>query len=434
MKKIEHKSETTLPPSDPSNVIRFGVILLILVFGVIGGWMAYAPLASSSVASGEVIIGGNKQVVRHLDGGRVKEIYVKDGDKIQKGDRLIKLDDVQFKEMLKNLESELQSTLAEQARLQAELDNKDTILFPEGIQREIQENQERIFRTRKRSLKDEELIAKKRVLQTKKEISSLEALIAANIKRLKEISKQLREQNILFKEKLIDKLKIQELQKEENRLRGELSSKRADIARLKEKISEIEAQELLNKKRFREEVLDKLIKSQSKLESLKARIATTKDKLKRTEIKAPVGGTIVGIKVHTAGDIIKAGEEILEIVPNDYKPLIVAYINLQDIDRVHVGEMSKITFPAFDMQNMQPIDGKVIYVSADSMESRKLRGVFYQAKIELTPKGEKMLQENNLTLVAGMPAVAMINTGERTVLEYLIKPFKDMFRKSFNEE
>jgi len=318
--------------------------------------------------------------------------------------------------------------------LQAELDNKDTILFPEGIQREIQEKQERIFRTRKRSLKDEELIAKKRVLQTKKEISSLEALIAANTRRLKEISKQLREQNILFKEKLIDKLKIQELQKEENRLRGDISSKRADIARLKEKISEIEAQELLNKKRFREEVLDKLIKSQSKLESLKAKIATTKDKLKRTEIKAPVGGTIVGMKVHTVGDIIKAGEEILEIVPNNYKPLIVAYINLQDIDKVHVGEMSKITFPAFDMKNMQPIDGKVIYVSADSMENKKLGGIFYQAKIELTTKGEKMLEENNLTLVAGMPAVAMIHTGERTVLEYLIKPFKDMFRKSFNEE
>ncbi len=434
MNKIVEKEEVTLPPSDPTKIVLFGIVLLIVVFGVIGGWMAYAPLASSSVANGKVVIGGVKQKVQSLDGGRVKAIYINDGDIVKKDTLLIKLDDVQIEEALKNLKSQYQNTMVEYARLKAELENKNKINFPNNIDKHLIETQKSIFKTRKKSLNDERLISKKRVIQAKKQIGSLKALINSNKRRLKDVIEQKREQQILFKQRLINKLKIQELEKEENLLKGDIASKRADILRLREKIGEIETQELLSKKKFREDVLNKLVQTQSEIEKLKAQIATSEDKLKRTEIKAPIGGAIVGLKVHTIGDVIRPGADILEIVPADYKPLIVAYVNLKDIDKVKIGEKSIVTFPAFNMKNMQPIEGKVIYISADSMKNKDLRGYFYKAKIELTEKSKKELNDNNLTLVSGMPVVAMINTGNRTMLDYLIKPFVDMFRKSFNEE
>ena len=434
MEKNSNEGQVVSPPDDPTKIIRFGVIFLVIVFGLIGGWIAYAPLASSSVAPGKVVVGGVKRKVQHLDGGKVAFIYIKDGDRIKKGDVLIKLDDIQIKEILSNLQVQYQNAIAKYARLKAELEEKESINFPENITEEIKKDQKSIFQTRKKSLKDEELISKKRVVQTKNQINSLEALIDTNNMRLKDISKQIAEQEILFREKLIDKSKIQELRREANRLKGDNESKRADIARLKEKINEIKAQELLSRKKFKEDVLEKLVRTQAAIEDLKTKIETTKERLKRTVIKAPIGGVVVGLKVNTVGDVIKPGEDILEIVPNDYEPLIVAYVQLQDIDKVKVGEQTKITFPAFDMKNMQPIEGKVIYVSADSMENKNIRGSFYQAKIALTDEGKKQLEDHNLTLVAGMPAVAMINTGERTALEYFIKPFKDMIRKSFNEE
>ena len=422
------------PPNDPSSVIRFGIIFLIIVFGFITVWMAYAPLAVSSVAPGKVVMGGVKQKVQHLDGGRVKKIYIQDGDSVKKGDILIKLDDVQIKEMLKNLKSEYQSTLAKYARLKSELNNKDSIDFPKDIDKKFIQTQQSIFNTRKKSLKDEELISKKRVTQTKKQINSLQAIIDSNRKRLKDAKKQLAEQEILFKQKLINKEKIEDLKKEINGLKGDIASKEADIARLKEKINEIKTQDFLNKKKFKEDVLNKLVETESKLENLKAKIAMNEDKLKRTEIKAPVSGTVVNLKVHTIGDVIKPGTDILEIVPQNYEPIIVAYVNPQDIDKVKVGEECKITFPSFDMKDMQPIEGNVSYVAADATENKELKGTFYESKIKLTEKGKEDLKNNNLVLVSGMPAVVMIKTGERTVLEYLIKPIKDMFRKSFNEE
>ncbi len=434
MKELEKKEPIEIPPHDPSSIIRFGIIFLIIVFGILGGWMAYAPLAASSVASGKVVMGGVKRKVQHIDGGRVKKIYVQDGDYVKKGDILIKLDDAQIKEMLKNLKSEYQRALAKRARLQAELDNNESIEFPDGISNEYIENQQRIFKTRKKSLQDQDIISQKRVMQSKKQISALEALINSNTKRLKDASKLLAEQEVLFKQKLISKTKIEDLKKEINGLKGDIASKQADIARLKEKINEIQTQQFLSKKKFKEDVLNQLVKTQSDIDNLKAKIAMNEEKLKRTEIKAPIGGTIVDLKVHTVGDVIKPGADILEIVPDNYEPLIVAYVNLKDIDKVKIGQECKISFPSFDMRNMQPIKGKVVYISADTVENRKLKGSFYEAKIKLTKEGKKELEDNKLALVSGMPAVVMINIGNRTALEYFIKPFKDMFRKSFNEE
>ncbi len=428
------KKNSSMPSDNTAPAIIFGLIVVITIFGFIGGWMYYAPLASTSVASGQVVAGGAKQTVQHLDGGSVKAIHIKDGDIVKKGDILIELNDIQIKENLNILKSKYQDALAIYARLKAQRDNKSSIHFPKGIKRSIVQNQINIFNISKKSLRDEDIITKKRILQTKKQIASLKALIDSNQKRLRTIAKQKEEQEILFAQQLVDKLKIQELEREANRIEGDIASKIADIARLKEQINELNTQRLLRKKKFKEDILDKLVKTKSQIEDLKSKIIAAKDKLKRTKIKAPVAGTIVGLKIHTIGGVIRRGENILEIVPKDSKLLIVAKVKTTDIDKVKVGLLAQVMFPAFNMKKIHFIEGRVINVSADSFVDKASHKPYYEAKIEVTKEGLNELKKHNYTLVAGMPATVMIQLGTRTTLEYLLKPFQNILIRGFNEE
>jgi len=433
MSNIE--DEVKMPSSNPTPAILFGLTVVFIVFGVIGGWMYYAPLDSSSVAIGQVSAGAAKKTVQHLDGGIIKKIYVKDGDVVKKGDILLELEDIQLKETLKSLQSQYEDALALLNRLEAQRDDRDKITFSEEIKnKSLIEAQKNIFYTTKKSLRDENIITQKRIKQIKKQISSLRALIESRERRLRLIRKEKREQQILFEEQLVDKLKLQELEKEENDIQGEISSKLADIARLKEQISELKTQQLLREKKFKEETLEKLVQTKTKIADLKAKIISTKDKLSRTKIIAPTSGVIVGLKKHTIGGVIGRGEEILEIVPQDSKLIVIAQVKTTDIDRVKVGQYADLMFPAFNMRKIHVIEGRVISVSADSFIDKATRQPYYEAKIELTKKGEEELKKHGFSLVSGMPATVMIKLEKRTALEYIIKPFKDMIIRGFNEE
>jgi epimerase transport system membrane fusion protein len=424
-----------MPSHNTTPAILFGLTVLFIVFGLFGGWSYYAPLATSSVASGQVSAGLAKKTIQHLDGGIVKAIYVKDGDIVKKGEVLIELEDIQIKENLNILNSQYQDMIALSARLKAQRDNKSSIAFPkEATNKNIIKNQKNIFYANKKSVKDEDIITQKRVLQTKNQISSLKALINSNKNRLRAIAKERKEQQILFNQQLVDKLKIQDLDREANRIEGDISSKISDVARLREQINELKTQKLLRKKKFKEETLDKLVQTKSKIEDLKSKIIATKDKLKRTKIIAPTSGTIVGLKMHTIGGVIGRGQDILEIVPKDAKLIVIAKVKTTDIDDVHVGLVANMMFPAFNAKKLHVINGKVITVSADSFVDKASHQPYYEAKVELTEQGMKELKKHNFTLVAGMPATVMIQTGTRTLLDYFIKPFKQMTSRGFNEK
>jgi epimerase transport system membrane fusion protein len=431
----KEEDEVKMPSSNTAPAITFGLSIVIIVFGIIGGWMYYAPLDSSSVAIGKVSAGSAKKTVQHLDGGIIKKIYVKDGDSVNKGDILIELEDIQLKETLKSLEAQYQDALALLNRLEAQRDNKDTIIFSKEItNKSLIKTQKNIFYTTKKSLKDEDIITEKRIIQTQKQISSLKALIESRKKRLYLIRQEKYEQEALFQEQLVDKTKLQELEKEENDIEGDISSKLADIARLKEQISELKTQKLLREKKFKEETLENLVQTKVKITDLKAKIISTKDKLSRTKILAPTSGVIVGLKKHTVGGVIGRGEEILEIVPKDSKLIVIAQVNTTDIDRIKVGQYADLMFPAFNMRKIHIIEGKVIGVSADSFIDKATGQPYYEAKIELTKDGENELRKNGFILVSGMPATVMIKLERRTALDYIIKPFKEMVIRGFNEE
>lgn len=431
---MENK-KITMPSYDDSSVIRFGLAVIFIVFVMIGGWMAYAPLASSAVAIGRVSADLDKKTIQHLEGGKIDTIYVKDGDSVKKDQILLKLSDVQIKAQLNILNTQYQDVLALFARLKAQRDGSKTVEFSsESTDENIINNQKNIFETTKRKIEDEKIITNNRIVQLKNQIDGLGSLISSKENRKSSITEEILEWESLYKQRLVDKQRIRDLQRENNMIEGDLASTKSEIAKINEQISELETQQLLREKEFQKETLERYVDAKSMISDLKAKIVATQDILDRTSITAPIDGVVVGFNMNTEGGIITPGKPILEIVPQDSKLIVVAQVQTTDIDKVHVGLIADIRFSAFDLTQAHVVEGKVIHVSADSFVDEVSGAPYYKAKIEVTKDGVKSLKQNHFVLVSGMPAEVMIKTGERTALSYLVKPFTDMLSRSFNEE
>jgi epimerase transport system membrane fusion protein len=431
----QDKKELTMPSTDPSKVIVFGFSVIFIVFGLIGGWMSYAPLAASSVAVGKVSADTNKKTVQHLEGGKIDAIYVKDGDVVKKGQILLKLSDVQIKAQLNILNSQYQDSIALFARLQAQRDDLDKINFPEDLMDENAiKDQTNIFETTKRTIKSENEITQNRIVQLENQIDGLTSLIDGKIKRLNSISEEIKEWEELFKKQLVDKQRIRELKREENLINGDVSNTKSEILKLKEQISELKGQQLLREKEFKKETLQRYVEVKSNISDLKAKIIAQNDTLSRTSILSPSNGIVVGMNLHTVGGVVNSSKTILEILPENSKLIVIAQVVTNDIDKVRTGLLSDIRFSAFNLNQAHVVEGKVVHVSADNFIDEATGMPYYEAKIEVTDKGKEQLKEYGFTLVAGMPAEVMIRIGTRTPMSYFVKPFMDMLSRGFNEE
>ena len=428
-------NEIKMPSSDVGGVITFGLSVIFVVFVLLGGWMALAPLSSSSVAIGKVSADLNKKTIQHLEGGKLTAILVKDGDKVKKGQVLLKLRDVQIKAQLDILNAQYQDAIALLARLKAQIDKKDFITFPKEVTNKTSiTDQTNIFNTTLKTIRDEKKITKNKISQLEKQISGLKSLIESKEKRKASVTEEMKEWENLFKQRLVDKQRIRELKRDNDSVEGDIANSISEIAKLNEQISETKTTQLLREKEFKNDILQKYVEAKAHVSDLKSKIIANEDTLKRTVIKSPIDGTIVGLKIHTVGAIIRAGEPILEVIPDNAELIVIAQVQTTDIDKVRKGLLANIMFSAFNLKQIHVIQGVVTHVSADSFVDEATGMPYYQAKIKVNKEGRKILKEHGFVLVSGMPAQVMIKLGERTALSYLIKPFRVMLEKSFNEE
>lgn len=384
---------------------------------------------------GKVSADLDKKTLQHLEGGVIEHIYVKDGDAVKKGDMLLKLKDIHIKSQLDNYKTQYSDALALYSRLVAQRDDLDKVVYPSELTNQsIIKEQNNIFFETKKSIEDEKIISGNRVVQLENQIEGLRSVIEAKTSRMNSISEEIQEWEELYKQKLVDKLKIRDLSREKNMLEGDIAQSKSEISKLSESINEINNQQLLREKEFKKETLNKLVEAKSAMFDLKSKIASLQDTLQRTNIVSPIDGTVVGLNLHTVGGVVSPGRDILEIVPKRSKLIVLAKVKTSDIDKVHVGLTADIRFSAFNTRKTHVIEGKVIHVSADSFIDEASHQPYYEAKIEVTDKGNEDLKSYGFELVSGMPAEVMIKTGERTALSYLVKPFTDMLSRSFNEE
>jgi HlyD family type I secretion membrane fusion protein len=416
-----------------------GGTVIALAFGGMGGWAATVPLASAIIAKGHVTVDTNRKHVQHLEGGIVADLRVRDGDVVKENEVLIRLDDTRAKASLAIVASAYREELAKEARYIAERDEKDTIEWPEDLRNAARDpaltalltSQQAIFESRRETLRGETDILGERIRQLEEEIEGLTAQKAASEKQIELINEELKGLLDLYSRGQTTRPRILALQREAARLEGERGELIGKVARSRKAVGETKLEIIQKQKAFRNEVVSALRDVQAKVNDLRERFVAAQDVLERIDIRAPVAGKIVGLAVHSNGSVIKPAETILEIVPSDDRLLIEVQVEPQDIDNVAVRQEAEVRMLAFKQRTTPTLKGRVSYVSADALKNAQTGATFYLARIEVPETELKRLESQ--ALQPGMPAQAMIQTGKRTAIAYMVQPILDSINRAWRE-
>jgi len=437
------KSEAIQPEKDhrsnPRGPLVFGLALIVIAFGGFVVWAASAPLDSAVLASGVVVVESERKVVQHLEGGIVKEILVQDGDYVNKGDLLILMDDTRARSLVEIIKGQLNSELALEARLIAEREDVEHIVFPVELLyqenedvRQILEGQQQLFDARRQSLQGQLDILNQRIAQYREQIEGLKA---------QQISRE--QQIILFEQELVGLEQLSaagniaenfviEKKRQLARLQGEQGKFRADVALSRQGIGETKLQIQQVRKTMQEQVVTQLRETQNSIADLKERFVTASDVLDRIEVLAPASGVVIGLNVHTVSGVIGPGVNILEIVPQDEELIFEARVQTTDIDDIEPGQRATVRLSAFSFRNTLLIEGEVINVSADSLTDPYTGASYYAARIRVPQ--EELAKLGDARLYPGMPVEAQIKTGKRTMLAYIMTPVSDILARAFKEK
>lgn len=436
---IDGEYSEQLPTSD-KRFRRLGLAILLVAFGGFGTWAVTAKLAVAVVAPGSVSIESFKRTVQHLEGGIVREILVEDGDRVEAGEPLIVLSDTQARAQLDIARSQYLINRAMEVRLLAEQKGDEELAFPEELTesgrdrvQEVLAVQRSLFASRRQSLNGTLASLDEQANQMREQVAGLEAQVDVSERRIRSLRGEAEDFRSLFREGLGDNQRLRELERLILQNEGQVAQNRSEIASLKSRISENAMKKELQRQEFQSEVGEQLRNAQSNIAEAEERITSLTDQVQRTTITSPASGTVVGLKVHTRGAVIRPGDPVMDIVPSGDGFVVEARVPNRDIDHIYIGQPANIRFSAFNQRLTNEIDGEVIHVSADSFEDEATGQMYYKARVRVTEEGKKDMNER-MQLLSGMPAEVMIRTGERTFASYIAKPISDMLARAMQEE
>lgn len=425
----------------PSNrgPIMVGFAVAASFFVAFGAWAALAPLKSAVIAQGLVIVEGQRKTVQHLEGGIVGQILVREGDRVTEGQILIRLDDKQSRASLKLLRGRSLAARVLEARLIARRDGLAKIFFSTTLKAadpneigSMMAGQVRIFQARTRSLKTEKRILEQRIAQLGDEITGLEGQIVAGYRQLELIADELKGLNILYEKGLAKRSRILGLKRNIALIEGNQSMHLADVARAGQRITETHLQIDKLSTDLMSDVVQKLRDTQKDIYDLAQRLVALEDVLTRTDIRAPISGTVLALQVHSVRGVVAPGAPLLDIVPNNQRLVVEVQVEPIDIDIVRTDLPAEIRFTAFNTAYSTPVEGVVRSVSADQLTNGRNGASYFLARVEITGSLDEAL--GGATLFPGMQAEVMIQTGERTPLDYFLAPVTKTFKRALREE
>lgn len=418
-----------------------GFVIIFLTFGVLGGWASVARLDSAVFAPGTVSLEGNRKVVQHLEGGIVEEILVQEADVAEAGQTLLRLSDVEARSNLKVLNTRRNVATVVEARLLAERKLADSILLPEHLLKDaatatvqaVVADQQELFQQRRSILQSRSDILATRAAQTRTQIEGLELQKSALERRLANFQEMVDRMRAGEERGLIQTNILAQRQDELIQIEASLGRAISEIAQAQNVISETELETLQIKQEYQERANTELERVRAELSELEQRANIAKDILARTDIRAPITGTVQGVKVHTVGSVIRPGEILMEMVPDDERLIINARVSPIDKDNVAPGLTTEIRFSAFQAKFTPIMLGRVDTVSSDVITPENPNEPpYFLARIVVNDADIPPEIENRLT--AGMPADVLVSTGERTVIDFLVSPLMDAVSKSLIEE
>ena len=425
-------------PTSDRGIRRIGLSIVLVTFGIFGTWAAFAPLSNAVHGSGYVTVQSYRKTVQHLEGGIVKELLVRDGDNVKKDDPVIVLDESQLSAEYESTRNQLIVARYKEARLRAERDQLDTIPSVElkgtdsGRAQEALAGEQQVFVSRKASRLGEISVRREQISQLKAQIVGLEEMIRTKQGLEKSYSGEIKQLKDLLAQGFVDNQRLLESQRKLDMLRTEVADHKSNIAKTKLQISETELQIVQLDKKFNADVADELAQVQAQVFDLQEKEAALQDRLSRVVIRAPESGMVLDMKVHTVGGVVQAGKPLMDIVPLSSDLVIEARVAPVDIDRLELGKTADIRFSAFSTATTPVIEGKLTRISADRLTDERTGDPYYLVRVNVTDDGIKKLA--NRKLQPGMPAEVLINAGDRTMLQYLLKPARNMFAESMIEE
>ena len=415
------------------------VVALVLVIGV-GGWAATAVISGAVVASGSIVVDSNVKKVQHLTGGIVGELRVRDGDRVRAGDIVVRLDETVTRANLAIVTKGLDELTARKARLESERDGSDTIIFPAQLlagagdpdRAAAMDSERKLFNLRRTARNGQKAQLRERIAQFQEEITGLIAQQDSKAKEIALLERELAGVRELWKQNLVQLTRLTALEREAARLDGERGQLIAAAAQAKGKIAETTLQILQIDQDIASDVAKELSEVDGKIGEFIERKVTAEDQLKRTDIRAPQDGTVFQLAVHTVGGVITAGDPIMLIVPDADNLSVEVKVNPQDIDQLQLNQKAILRFTAFNVRTTPEIEGTVTRISADTSTDQRTGQSYYTVRIAMA--ADQVERLGDVKLLPGMPVEAFVQTGDRTMFSYLMKPLHDQFVRAFREK
>lgn len=431
--------ELSKPETSLRGLITVAVVSMILLIGVLGGWAATTEISGAVIAHGRVEVAGKPKVVQSLDGGVVSELSVRNGDTVQAGQIIARLDPTFLQINLEMARTRLVDVSSRQARLEAESTNAKEISFDfQSLPFEVAQarkikamaGQQEIFSTRAKirtSLRERmESNVKAIETQTKGYTEQIEALE----KQIAYLDEDLQSAVALVAKGLSRQTQLTQIRRQRAALSGELAGRQAELANLKHRKWEFSLELLQNEQRFQEQVATERHEVTAEFHELKMAIIARQAQLERVNIRAPVDGIVHELQVTTIGGIVAAGGTLMNVIPQQSGFEFEARVSPQSISLVHENQKAQITLSTLTRQNALPLSGKVSAISPEAITDRVTGEVFYRVALEISPEELASLPKTT-KLIAGMPLEAFLHTEQRTVLSYLIAPLGTQLRRSF---
>jgi len=420
--------------------VVLGLVGLAILVGGFGYWAAVSNISGAVVASGQIEVEQNRQIIQHPDGGVVAEILVREGDKVAVGDIVVRLDGTLLRSELTVVEGQLYEVMARRGRLEAERDRATQVSFDARLRAaaaadpsiaELVEGQSRLFEARERSLASEASQLDKQVQQIERQIEGIDAQIASRETQVDLIGQELVSQQSLLDRGLAQASRVLALQREQADLEGRRGELIAQRAQAEERITEISISRERLYSRRQEDAITQLRDLGFNEIDFAERRRSLVERMDRLDIRAPVSGIVYGMQVFAERSVIRAADPVLFLIPQDRPLIIAARVFPHQVDQVHVGQEVLLRFSAFDSRTTPELYGSVTQVSADAFNDERL-GPYYRAQVRLR-EGEIERLPDTLVLVPGMPVEAFIRTTDRSPLGFLVKPLTDYFNRSFRE-
>jgi membrane fusion protein, epimerase transport system len=424
--------------TDPGRIVRAGLLVIATGAASLGAWAAFAPLSGAVIAPGFVKVDLNRKVVQHQEGGIVRAIRVRDGDRVQQGQELVLLEDVRIDAQFDLLRTQLDAERAKAARLEAERRYAAKPVFPADLVKRTDDKvvetlarESGLFKARRDAIESQVALLQRQIVESREEAAALAMQLGAEERALKLQKEELAANERLLAQGYVQKTRLLTLQRAVAEYEARHGERRAELSKARQRASELELRILSMRNAYAQSAADELKETTARIFDLEDRIRPSRDAAERQKISAPIAGEVVGLRVFGSGAVIGPREVLMEIVPEDKRLIIEARIRPEDINHVRSGSPADIRLTAYKQRTTPLVQGSVAYVSGDRLVDTQSGAPYYVVHVDVPTQA--LADAGNLRLQAGMPAEVFIRTDERSALDYVLAPVTDYLRRGMRE-